>query len=174
MSHRRHEPNVAENQGNGTDPQQLRHPLKLRLVLCLTIIGAWYFSFFTPLAKRRSTTAAIARERKRIATAKEIETLKKALAPYHGLIPAGANLSELMRHVIDHLRSSPLKLIDLKPEAPRISVPTRRSAFSWRSKGAFAEIDAFLSWVETDGRHFRVDSIKIDPNQQDHGQLKAQ
>ncbi len=32
----------------------------------------------------------------------------------------------------------------------------------------------FLGWIETDARHLRVDSIKIDPNPRDPGLLKAQ
>ena len=96
----------AKNSGRELVFTQLRNPLKLRLFICMTIIAVWYFSFFMPLVeKTEMTTARIARERKRIATAKEIETLKKALAPHHGFIPGGANLSELMRHVMDHLRS---------------------------------------------------------------------
>ena len=41
-------------------------------------------------------------------------------------------------------------------------------------EGQFAEIDAFLGWVESGDRPLRVDSIKIDPNQRKIGGLKAQ
>jgi Tfp pilus assembly protein PilO len=154
--------------------QQLRHPLKLRVMLCLTIIGAWYFSFFAPLGDQtQMTLATIARERKRIDAAKEIETLKKALAPYNLRIPAGADITELMGHVIDHLRSSPLKLVDLKPEAPKDLGPYQTFGIQVTLEGNFTDIDAFLGWVESSERHLRVDSIKIDPNQQDRGRLKA-
>jgi len=154
---------------------QLRHPLKLRLVLCVTIVAAWSLLFFVPLGDQTQvTTARIARERKRIATAREIDTLKKALAPHHGLVPAGANLNDLMRGVIDHLRSSPLKLIDLKPEAPKDLGPFETIGVQLALEGQFAEIDTFLTWVETDGSRLRIDSIKIDPNLREPGRLKAQ
>ena len=45
---------------------------------------------------------------------------------------------------------------------------------SSRAGRRFSELSAFLSWVESDGRYLRVDSIKIDPNQRDPGHLKAQ
>ena len=62
--------------------QQLRHPLKLRLTICLIAILVWYFAFFMPIGEQtQTTTARIARERKRITTAREIETLRKSLAP---------------------------------------------------------------------------------------------
>jgi Tfp pilus assembly protein PilO len=163
-----------------TDPRQLildqlRHPLKLRFIICLTMIGGWYFFFFMPLNdETETTTARIGREAKRIATAREIEQLKKDLAPYQGLIPVGANLSELMRQVIDHLRSSPLKLIDLKPGTPKDLGAYETIGLQLALEGEFAELDQFLGWIENHARHLRVDSIKIDPNQRDPGRLKAQ
>ena len=154
---------------------QLRHPLKLRFILCLSMFAGWYFFFFMPLTDQtETTTARIGREQKRIATAREIEQLKKDLAPYQGLIPAGANLSELMRQVIDHLRTSPLKLLDLKPGAAKELGPYETIGLQLALEGEFTELDGFLGWIETDARHVRVDSIKIDPNQREPGRLKAQ
>jgi Tfp pilus assembly protein PilO len=155
--------------------QQIRHPLKLRMILCVSIISVWYFSFFMPVSDQAQMThAKITKERKRIAAAREIESLKKDLAPHRGLIPAGADISELMRHVIDHLRSSPLKLVDLKPEAPKDLGPYETIGVQLALEGQFGDLDAFLSWIESDKRHLRIDSIKIDPNQQSPGRLKAQ
>ena len=154
---------------------QLRHPLKLRFILCLTTITGWYFFFFMPLTEQtQMTSARIGRERKRIATAREIEQLKKDLAPYQGLIPAGANQSELMRQVIDHLRSSPLKLLDLKPGTTKELGPYEAIGLQLALEGEFTELDSFLGWIETGAHHVRVDAIKIDPNQRDPGRLKAQ
>jgi len=155
--------------------QQLRHPLKLRLTILLIAITAWYLAFFMPIGEEtQTTTATIARERKRIATAREIETLRKSLGPHLELIRAGADLNELMRHVIDHLRSSPLKLIDLKPEASKDLGPYQTIGVQLTLEGQFAEVDAFLGWVESGDRPLRVDSIKIDPDQKKTAGLKAQ
>ena len=94
-------------------------------------ISGWYFLFFSPLSETTAaTTPRIASERKRVATAREIEQLKKALAPFQGRVPAGADINELMRHVIDHIRSSPLKLLDLKPEKPKDLGPYETMASS--------------------------------------------
>jgi Tfp pilus assembly protein PilO len=155
--------------------QQLRHPLKLRLTILLIAITTWYLAFFMPIGEQtQATTATIARERKRITTAREIETLRKSLGPHLELIRAGADLNELMRHVIDHLRSSPLKLIDLKPDASKDLGPYQTIGVQLTLDGQFAEIDAFLGWVESGDRPLRVDSIKLDPDQKKPGGLKAQ
>jgi Tfp pilus assembly protein PilO len=154
---------------------QLRHPLKLRLVVCLSVVCTWYLFFVMPLVDAtQQTTTKIAREKKRIATAREVEELKKKLAPHHGTIPAGSNLSELMRHVIDHLRTSPLKLINLNPETSKDLGPYEAIGIQLALEGPFADISAFLSWIEKEGRPLRVDSVRIDHNQQDSGHLKAQ
>ncbi len=154
---------------------QLRNPLKLRFILGLSMLGGWYCFFFMPLCEQTEVTATrIARDLKRIATAQEIDRLKKSLAPYQGLVPAGANLNELMRQVIDHLRSSPLKLIDLKPGAAKDLGPYETIGLQLALEGTFMELDAFLGWIEGDARHLRVDSIKIDPNPREPGLLKAQ
>jgi hypothetical protein len=163
-----------------TDPRQLilnqlRDPLKLRFILGLSMLLGWYLFFFMPLCEETEMTSGrIGRDLTRIETAREIDQLTKDLAPYQGLIPVGANMSELMRQVIDRLRSSPLKLIDLKPGTAKDLGPYETIGLQLALEGEFNELDAFLGWIEIDARHLRVDSIKIDPNLRDPGLLKAQ
>ncbi len=144
--------------------EQLSHPLKLRVFLCVAIIAGWYVMFFVPLSERvTATTSRIERERKRLATAREVEQLRKTLTPYQGLTSGGADANELMRRVIDHIRSSPLRLIDLKPDGSKGLGPYRAIGLHLTLDGRFADIDAFLSWVETDRKLLRIDAIQLDP-----------
>ncbi|HKI21171.1 MAG TPA: type 4a pilus biogenesis protein PilO [Isosphaeraceae bacterium] len=154
---------------------QLRQPLKLRLLLCFAIITGWYVLFFSPLSeKTAATTAKIISERKRVAASRQIEQLKKAIVPYKGRVPAGADLNELMQHVIAHMRSSPLKLLDLKPEKSKDLGPYETLGLKLTMEGRFAEIDEFLKWVENDERLLRIETIKLDPLAKDPGRLAAQ
>jgi Tfp pilus assembly protein PilO len=155
--------------------EQLRQPLKLRLLLCAAIIVAWYLLFFSPLDERTNATAAkIVTERKRVATASQIDKLKKAMVPYQGRIPAGGDLNELMRHVIAHMRSSPLKLLDLKPEKSKDIGPYATLGLHLTLEGRFAEFDDFLRWVETDQRLLRIDSMRLTPGNKDKERLAGQ
>jgi Tfp pilus assembly protein PilO len=164
----------SKSRGQQVILDQLSHPLKLRAILCLAMTAAWYAVFFSPLSGQvAATTARIARERQRGTTARQIEQLKKALAPYESLISAGADVEELMRHVIDHIRS-PLKLIDLKPETPKDLGPYVAIGLQLKLEGHFAEIDKFLTWVESDRRLLRIDALKLDPASKDRGLLSAQ
>jgi hypothetical protein len=154
--------------------EQLSHPVKLRLALCVALVAGWYFLFFNPLSEQvTATTARIDRERKRVAAARAVDQLKKALTPYQSLIPAGADGQELVRYVIARLRSSPLRLIDLKPETPKDLGPYETIGIVLMLQGRFPEIDEFLRWVETDRRLLRVVSIQLDPILQEPGQLSA-
>jgi Tfp pilus assembly protein PilO len=154
---------------------QLRQPLKLRLLLCVGIITGWYIVFFSPLSEQITTTMArVARERKRAATAREIVQLKKAMVPSQGSISAEADVAELMRHVIAQLQSSPLKLIDLTPEKPKDLGPYQTLGLHLTLEGSYSEIDVFLRWVETDRRLLRIEKIKLDPAKKSAGRLDAQ
>jgi Tfp pilus assembly protein PilO len=154
---------------------QLRQPFKLRLLLCITVITSWYVFFFSPLSQETTaTTATIIRERKRVATAREIDQLKKAMAPFKGRVPAGSDANELMRHVIARIRTTPLKLLDLKPEKSKDLGPYETLAIKLTFEGKFAEIDSFLAEVEIDERLLRIDSIKLDPAAKDPSRLAAQ
>lgn len=145
--------------------KQLSHPLKLRLVLCVAMIVVWQALFFSPLSDSVSaTTARIARERNRAATAREIEQLKKALVPHRDLIGTGDDVHELIRHVMGRIRSSPLRLVNLKPEKPKDLGPFEAIGLQLNIEGGYSEIDEFLGWAETNKRLLRVDAIRLTPH----------
>jgi hypothetical protein len=145
---------------------QLRHPLKLRLALFVSVLGGWYYLVFAPLSERlAATTSAVDAERKRIAV---------ALTPHRGRVLATADLDVLMRCVIDHLRSSPVKLADLKPEKPQDLGPYESVGLRLTLEGPYAEIDRFLGWIDASPLLLRADSIKLDPSSRDPGRLTAQ
>jgi Tfp pilus assembly protein PilO len=153
---------------------QLRHPFKLKLALSGAMVSVWYFLFFSPLSERvAATTSKVVVERKRAATVKEIERLKKALAPHRGLVGSG-DVHELMRHLIQHLRSSPLRLINLKPEKPKDLGPYEAIGLKLSLEGTFDEMDKFLGWIEGEKRLLRIDAIRLTPNTREIGRLSGE
>jgi hypothetical protein len=155
--------------------RQLHHPVRLRLILCTAILTTWYFGFFSSLSAQISgTIAQIDKERNRSATAREIEGLRKALAPYRDRVPATPDLNELIRHVMDHIRPTSFKLIDLRPEKPRDLGPFEAIALHLAFEGRFADLSAFLDWVRSDQRLMRVDTLSVSPNPRDPTKLVVQ
>jgi hypothetical protein len=154
--------------------KQLSHPLKLRLALCAAAIALWQASFVGPVQENAgATTTRIGAERKRAATAREIERLKNVLKPHGELVGATEDEQALMRHVIDRIRSSPLRLIDLKPEKAKSVGPFVAIGLHLSLEGKYVDIDQFLGWAEADSRMMRVDSIKLSPDTREPGRLHA-
>lgn len=164
----------AKNGFLGPILRQLGHPLKLRLALGTSMLTVWYSLYFSPLSERvAATTSRVKVERKRVSTAREIERLKKSLAPYRDIAGSG-DVHELMRRVMQRIRSSPLRLIDLKPERPKDLGPFEAIGLKLSLDGGFADVDEFLRWIETEKRLFRVDSLRLTPDARETGRLSAQ
>jgi len=143
---------------------QLRSPLKLRLVLCPVILGGWYFLFFSPLGDRMvAIQASIDKERKRIDMASKLDEIRKSLLPFKDRVPANSDLNELIQFVMARIRSSPLKLIDLKPEASKHIGPFDSISLSLSIEGTYKQIDELLAEIYNERRLFRVESLSLAP-----------
>jgi len=142
----------------------LRSPLKLRLVLCPVILGSWYFLFFSPLSDHMAATqASIDKERKRIDMASKLDETRKSLLPFKDRVQANSDLNELIQFVMARIRSSPLKLIDLKPEASKHFGPFESISLSLSIEGTFDQIDELLAGIHNERRLFRVESLSLVP-----------
>ena len=143
---------------------QLRSPLKLRLLLCPVILGGWYFLFFSPLSdKMAATQASIDKERKRIDMASKLDEVRKSILPFKDRVSANSDLNELMRFVMARFRSSPLKLLDLKPETSKRFGPYDSIALSLSIEGTYEQIDEWLAGIHNERRLFRVETLSLAP-----------
>ena len=147
----------------------LRHPLRLRLVLCPVILGGWYFLFFSPLSDDMAATQArIDKERKRIVAARQVEQARKSLAVYKDRVPANSDLNELMQFVMGRIRTSPLKLIDLKPDKSKALGPYDAIALRLTLEGTYSQVHELLNWIHHERRLLRVESLSLAPARQGH------
>lgn len=154
--------------------RQLSHPLKLRLALCAAMVITWQVFFFGPLGEDvAATMARIARERQRTATARQIEQLKKGLAPEQDAVGSADGVHELIRFVIARIRSSPLRLVDLVPGKARDLGPFQAISLQLKLGGTYSDIDDLLGWVESNPRLLRVDNLLLKPNPREPGRLDA-
>jgi Tfp pilus assembly protein PilO len=143
---------------------QFRSPLKLRLVLGPVILGGWYFLFFSPLSDHMAAIqASIDKEQKRIDMASKLDDARKSLLPFKDRVPANSDINELIQFVMARIRSSPLKLIDLKPEASKHIGPFDSISLSLSIEGTYEQIDEFLAGIHNERRLFRVESLSLAP-----------
>jgi hypothetical protein len=143
---------------------QLRHPLKLRVVLSVAMLASWYYLFFSPLSDQMvQTESLIKKERKRIDTAHQIDKLRKSLQAFKDRVPAKSDPNELMRYVMNRIRSSPLKLIDLKPDKSKGLGPFNAMGLRLTLEGTYSEIGELLSWIHNGQRMLRVETVSLAP-----------
>ena len=142
----------------------MRSPLKLRLVLCPVLLGGWYFLFLSPLSDHMAATqASIDKERKRIDMASQLDETRKSLLPFKDRVPANSDLNELIQFVMARIRSSPLKLIDLKPEASKKFGPYDTISLTLSIDGTYDQINEMLAGFYNERRLFRVESLSLAP-----------
>ncbi len=153
---------------------QLSHPIKLRVALCLGMIFAWQVGFFGPLNDDVvATTARIGLERRRIATAQEVEQLKKAQTPHQDAVGSADGVNELIQFLMTRIRSSPVRLVDLIPGKAKDLGPFQAISLNLKLNGTYKDIDDLLGWIESNPRLLRVDTIQMKPNSREPGQLNA-
>jgi len=153
----------------------LRHPLKLRLAVSVSLVGAWYFGFYSSVSDQMTATSArIEIEHKRVTTAREIDKLRKTIATSQKSFKPATNPNQLIQHIMDHLRHSPLKLGDLTPEKAKELGGYDVLGFSLNLHGTFADVVSFLEGIENDVSLLRVDLLTIAPDAKDRSKLSIE
>ena len=61
-----------------------------------------------------------------------------------------------------HVRELPINLIDLKPGKVKDLGPYDNINLRLQFESTYEDLDALLSWVETNQRLLRVDALKVD------------
>ena len=154
---------------------RMHDPLQLRAALSLTLMASWYLAGYTPMSARvAATTVQLDRDRKRLALATEVETLRAVASDFADRLPPRSDPNEFPQYVLDGVRSFPLKLLSLAPDPPRDAGPYQVDAVRVELEGQYEGVDALLRWIESNRRLLRVDNLKITPDSKQPDVLKVQ
>jgi Tfp pilus assembly protein PilO len=155
--------------------ERLHEPIQLRMAVCVALLALWYFLGYNPMKERiAATTLMLERDRKRLALATEIESLRGEAAEFADRLPPRSDPNEFLQYVLGGVRAGPLKLIRLNPEKPKEAGPYEVATVKIELEGKYKDIEALLQWVENDKRLLRIDSVKIEPDSRDADLLKIQ
>ena len=154
---------------------RMHDPLQLRFALGLALLALWYFAGYTRMdARIASTTNQLDLDRKRLALAQEVESLRVEEAAFADRLPPRSDPNEFLQFILDGVRAFPVKLNSLIPEKPREAGPFQVASVKLDVEGNYAALSSLLQWVENNKRLLRVDSLKCDPDSRDDKILKIQ
>jgi Tfp pilus assembly protein PilO len=154
---------------------RLHDPIQLRVVVVAALLLSWYGAAYLPKGGEiEQTTRDLARDRKRLALAKEIESLRAQVRRFRGRLPAKTDPNEWVQYVLGGLRQHPLKMVSLDPDEVKELGPYKIVVLRVEIEGWHRDIDAFLRWIEANPRLFRVDSARLVPHRSGDGRLLMQ
>ncbi len=143
----------------------LHDPLHLRAAVTGTVVLVAYLGIYTPLSGQIEQTGAEVRHaRKLLELAVEVESLRSQYQSFRGRLPKQSDPNEWVQYVLGGLRRFPLKLAALDCDPPRGMGPYKAVVMRMELEGGFFAMDAFLRWLESNERLFRLDSLKIAPS----------
>ena len=154
---------------------RMHDPLQLRVALVVALLAAWYLAGYTPMSDRiASTSAQLDRDRKQLALATEVETLRAMASDFADRLPPRSDPNEFPQYILDGVRSFPLKLLSLTPDLPRAAGPYQVNVVRVDLEGQYEGFDALLRWIESNRRLLRVDNLKINADSKQPDLLKVQ
>ena len=152
--------------------ERLHNPGQLRVLVTVLMVVAGYAGIYLPLnGETTEATQELAGERQRLELAREVEQLRAQHQRFRGRLPEKSDPNEWVQYVLAGTRGLPVKLTTLDAAPPRDVGPYRAVVLKIELEGAFADLNAFLGWLETNERLFRVDAVTIEPSRHAGGAL---
>jgi hypothetical protein len=146
--------------------KRLHDPLQLRFAIVGTLLVAWYAAVYQPIsAEIDAVSAARAKTEAHLALAREIEALRSQAAKFHDRLPPKGDSNEWVEYMLGGIRQYPIKLLKLEPQPRLKHGPFDLVVLKIEIQGSFADLDAFLGWIEANPRLFRVDLVDLHKGQ---------
>jgi Tfp pilus assembly protein PilO len=141
---------------------RLQNSNRLRVIVAASMLALGYVAIYWPLATHLAETKRqLAQEEKRRDLIRDIEQLRGEVNNFKDRLPAKTDTNEWVQYVLDGLRGFPLRVTTLDPAEPQRVGPYNVVVLQIELEGAFHDLDAFVNWLETNERLFRVDEVKI-------------
>jgi type II secretory pathway component PulM len=156
------EPTSSVSRLKGALEGILRSPLRLRVVVGVTLLGAWYVALYQPAIARITTvTRRLGAERRRLELAVQIEDLRLLTRRFQGRLPRSPDQNEVVQYLVGGIRQRPIKLVSLVPRDTSELGPFKLVQVVVSVEGSYASLEALVRWIETDPHLFRIEQIDI-------------
>ena len=137
---------------------------RLRVLVTAIVLLVGYAGIYLPMsASIADSERRLSGEQKRRDLARDIEQLRAQVGAFQDRVPEKTDTNEWAQYVLAGIRGFPLKLVTLDPGDLQSLGPYKMVVLRIELEGVYRDMDAFLNWLETNDRLFRVDSVKIAP-----------
>ncbi len=159
---------MAEQSAASKSRQQLegilRSPTRLRAVITIFLVGAWYFGVYQPAVTRiEAKQRQLDGERKRLLLASNIEDLRNENNRFRSRFAKQNDQNAAVQYLIKGVRAFPLKLTNLDHKMPKDVGPFKTIFVTLGVEGEYPTLEKLMRWIETNPRMYRIDQIRIDP-----------
>ena len=149
--------------------KRLEDPFQLRIFICSAFFAVAYVGIFLPFGGRLDQSRRALKEQRDLRElAREVESMRAQVEMFRDRLPSNADTNEWIQYVLEGIRQYPLKLVNMDSGKTRRVGIFKAVALGVELEGEMADLDALLSWLESDQRIFRVDSVKIAPARADN------
>ena len=145
--------------------EQLRDPIRLRIVLTAVMLAIGYWAVYSPLRERiYATNHKLNETRSQLELAHEVEQLRGQFQDVQKRLPKQTDPKEWVQYMLKNIPKLPVTLKSIKCDKPQNLGPYKAVVFQVELTGSFHDLDQVLSWLELNQRFFRADSIDISVN----------
>ncbi|MBN1591533.1 MAG: type 4a pilus biogenesis protein PilO [Pirellulales bacterium] len=148
--------------------ERLHDPLQFRILVTVVILAIGYFAVYSPLDDRITNTMrdlAKAKEYQRLT--QDVSDLRAEVARVRNRLPKNTDTNEWVQYILDGIRGLPVKMVSLDSADPKKVGPFEAVALQLELNGEYHGLESFLSWVETNERLFRIESISVTSKRSD-------
>ncbi|HEV3258171.1 MAG TPA: GspMb/PilO family protein [Gemmataceae bacterium] len=156
--------------------ERLHNPVQLRAAVTGLALLAGYLGIYLPFSSQiAAATSRLTTAQKRLRLARDIERLRAQSTGFQHRLRDNPDATEWVQYVLAGISNFPgLKQPDVHPEPPQAIGPYKALALKIALEGTFQDLTAFLRWLETNERLFRVDALTITPHPAGNGSLLMQ
>ncbi len=142
----------------------VHNPLQFRVILVVAIFGSWYLGIASPWSVAiDETTKRTEVEKTRLKLAEEVEQLRVQVDHFKDRLPRNTDANEWLQYMLAAIREFPLKMSTIDTQGLKDIGPYKADIIKMTIEGNFEDIDAFLRWIETNPRLFRINEVHLAP-----------
>jgi Tfp pilus assembly protein PilO len=138
-------------------------PVKMRLAVVFAVTGLVVGAVYYPLSGRiDQMRGQMSSERQRLATIREVESLRHDVKAYQSRISAQSDANEWVQYLLAGSRRAGIGLRSMESRDPRKVGPYTAVALSLEVQGAYPQLKEFVEWLEQSDRLLRIESVRLE------------